>query len=125
MFWKIVNDWRAQQGLNPTVQYTSAHYDYDVIRAVHNAQHYDQYKKSDQHDGAYYSELEVIVHQATPQQMAQEAFNAFVYNDASANYAHREHLKKPKLRAIGIGLATSYYNDYYKNGVSFIVSANI
>ena len=53
MLWKIVNDWRAQQGLNPTVQYTSAHYDYDVIRAVHNAQHYDQYKKSDQHDGAY------------------------------------------------------------------------
>ena len=53
--------------------------------------------------------------------MDQEAFNAFVYNDASANYAHREHLKKPKLSFIGIGLATSYY----KNCVSFIVSANI
>lgn len=124
-FANIVNEWRVQQGLNPTVQYTSAHYDYDISRAVHDAQHFDQYKETDHHAGAYYPELAVLVHQGTPQQMAQEAFNAFVYNDASANYAHREHLKKIKLRTIGIGLATTNFNGYYKNGVSFIVSANV
>lgn len=124
-FEKIVNEWRAQQGISPSVKYTTSRFDYDIRRAVQDAQHYDQFKESDKHAGAFYGELEILVRQGTPQQMAQDAFNVFVYNDASANFAHRDQLKDKDLRTFGIGLATTYYNGYYKNGISFIVSTDL
>ncbi|WP_270261794.1 SLAP domain-containing protein [Lactobacillus panisapium] len=124
-FEKLVNDWRASQGVATKVTYVTSRYDYDVSRAVQDAQHYDKYKVSDKHAGAKYGELETLVRYNTPQKMAQEAFNQFVYKDAQANYAHRDDLMNTSLKTIGIGLATTYYNGYTSNGVSFIVSTNL
>ena len=124
-FEKLVNDWRASQGVATKVTYVTSRYDYDVSRAVQDAQHYDKYKKSDMHAGAKYGELETLVTYNTPQKMAQEAFKQFVYEDAQANYAHRDDLMNTSLKTIGIGLATTYYNGYTSNGVSFIVSTNL
>lgn len=124
-FEKIVNDWRASQGIANNITYITSRYDYDVSRAVQDAQHYDKYKVSDKHAGAKYGELETLVRYNTPQKMAQEAFNQFVYKDAQANYAHRDDLMSTSLKTIGIGLATTYYNGYTSNGVSFIVSTNL
>lgn len=124
-FEKLVNDWRASQGIANNITYITSRYDYDVSRAVQDAQHYDKYKVSDKHAGAKYGELETLVRYNTPQKMAQEAFNQFVYKDAQANYAHRDDLMNTSLKTIGIGLATTYYNGYTSNGVSFIVSTNL
>ncbi|MGL6206667.1 MAG: SLAP domain-containing protein [Lactobacillus panisapium] len=124
-FEKLVNDWRASQGVATKVTYVTSRYDYDVSRAVQDAQHYDKYKVSDKHAGAKYGELETLVRYNTPQKMAQEAFQQFVYKDAQANYAHRDDLMSTSLKTIGIGLATTYYNGYTSNGVSFIVSTNL
>lgn len=124
-FEKLVNDWRASQGVATKVTYVTSRYDYDVLRAVQDAQHYDKYKVSDKHAGAKYGELETLVRYNTPQRMAQEAFQQFVYKDAQANYAHRDDLMSTSLKTIGIGLATTYYNGYTSNGVSFIVSTNL
>ena len=121
-FEKLVNDWRASQGVATKVTYVTSRYDYDVSRAIQNAQHYDKYKVSDKHAGAKYGELETLVTYNTPQKMAQEAFNQFVYKDAQANYAHRDILKYTSLKTIGIGLATTYYNSHDPNGVIFMVS---
>ncbi|QYN55933.1 hypothetical protein GYM69_01635 [Lactobacillus panisapium] len=124
-FEKLVNDWRASQGVATKITYITSRYDYDVSRAVQDAQHYDKYKKSDMHAGAKYGELETLVTYNTPQKMAQEAFKQFVYEDAQANFAHRDDLKSASLKTIGIGLATTYYNSYDSNGVTFIVSTNL
>lgn len=124
-FEKLVNDWRASQGVATKITYITSRYDYDVSRAVQDAQHYDKYKESDMHAGAIYGELETLVIYNTPQKMAQEAFKKFVYEDAQANFAHRDDLKSASLKTIGIGLATTYYNSYYPNGVTFIVSTNL
>lgn len=124
-FEKLVNDWRASQGVATKVTYVTSRYDYDVSRAVQDAQHYDKYKVSDKHAGAKYGELETLVRYNTPPKMAQEAFQQFVYKDAQANYAHRDDLMSTSLKTIGIGLATTYYNGYTSNGVSFIVSTNL
>lgn len=124
-FEKIVNDWRASQGIANNITYVTSRYDYDVSRAVQDAQHYDKYKVSDKHAGAKYGELETLVRYNTPQKMAQEAFNQFVYKDAQANYAHRDDLMNTSLKTIGIGLATTYYNGYTSNGVTFILSTNL
>ena len=124
-FEKLVNDWRASQGVATKVTYVTSRYDYDVSRAVQDAQHYDKYKESDMHAGAKYGELETLVTYNTPQKMAQEAFKQFVYEDAQANFAHRDDLKSTSLKTIGIGLATTYYNSYDPNGVTFIVSTNL
>ena len=124
-FEKLVNDWRASQGVATKVTYVTSRYDYDVSRAVQDAQHYDKYKVSDKHAGAKYGELETLVRYNTPQKMAQEAFQQFVYKDAQANYAHRDDLMSTSLKTIGIGLATTYYNGYTSNGVTFIVSTNL
>lgn len=124
-FEKIVNDWRASQGIANNITYITSRYDYDVSRAVQDAQHYDKYKVSDKHAGAKYGELETLVRYNTPQKMAQEAFQQFVYKDAQANYAHRDDLMSTSLKTIGIGLATTYYNGYTSNGVTFIVSTNL
>ena len=120
-FEKLVNDWRASQGVATKVTYVTSRYDYDVSRAVQDAQHYDKYKVSDKHAGAKnYGELETMVTYNTPQKMAQEAFKQFVYEDASANFAHRNHLKQASLNTFSIGLATTKYNGYTTNGVTFI-----
>ena len=124
-FEKLVNDWRASQGVITKITYITSRYDYDVSRAVQDAQHYDKYKESDMHAGAKYGELETLVTYNTPQKMAQEAFKQFVYEDAQANFAHRDDLKSTSLKTIGIGLATTYYNSYDPNGVTFIVSTNL
>lgn len=124
-FEKLVNDWRTSQGVATKITYVTSRYDYDVSRAVQDAQHYDKYKVSDKHAGAKYGELETLVRYNTPQEMAQEAFNQFVYKDAQANYAHRDDLMNTSLKTIGIGLATTYYNGYTSNGVTFIVSTNL
>lgn len=121
-FEKLVNDWRASQGIATKVTYVTSRYDYDVSRAVQNAQHYDKYKESDNHAGAKYGELETLVTYNTPQKMAQEAFKQFVYEDAPSNFAHRDILKYTSLKTIGIGLATTYYNSHDPNGVIFMVS---
>lgn len=121
-FEKLVNDWRASQGIATKVTYVTSRYDYDVSRAVQNAQHYDKYKVSDKHAGAKYGELETLVTYNTPKKMAQEAFKQFVYEDAPSNFAHRDILKYTSLKTIGIGLATTYYNSHDPNGVIFMVS---
>ena len=121
-FEKLVNDWRASQGVATKVTYVTSRYDYDVSRAVQNAQHYDKYKVSDKHAGAKYGELETLVTCNAPQKMAQEAFKQFVYEDAPSNFAHRDILKYTSLKTIGIGLATTYYNSHDPNGVIFMVS---
>ncbi|MCX8736505.1 SLAP domain-containing protein [Lactobacillus sp. B4026] len=126
-FEKLVNDWRANQGIATKVTYVTSRYDYDVSRAVQDAQHYDKYKVSDKHAGAKgtnYGELETLVINNNPQKMAQEAFQQLVYKDASSNFAHRDILKQASLKTIGIGLATTNYNGYVSNGVTFIVSTS-
>lgn len=126
-FEKLVNDWRASQGVTTKITYITSRYDYDVSRAVQDAQHYDKYKVSDKHAGAKgtkYGELETLVIYNTPQKMAQEAFQQLVYKDASSNFAHRDILKQASLKTIGIGLATTDYNGYVSNGVTFIVSTS-
>lgn len=125
-FEKLVNDWRANQGIATKVTYVTSRYDYDVSRAVQDAQHYDKYKESDMHAGAEYGgELETLVFYNTPQKMAQEAFQQFVYKDAQENFAHRDHLKQASLKTFSIGLATTNYNGYTSNGVTFIVTTNV
>lgn len=125
-FEKLVNDWRASQGVANNITYITSRYDYDVSRAVQDAQHYDKYKESDMHAGAEYGgELETLVFYNTPQKMAQEAFQQFVYEDAQENFAHRDHLKQASLKTFSIGLATTYYNGYTSNGVTFIVTTNV
>ena len=125
-FEKLVNDWRTNQGIATKVTYVTSRYDYDVSRAVQDAQHYDKYKESDMHAGAEYGgELETLVFYNTPQKMAQEAFQQFVYEDAQENFAHRDHLKQASLKTFSIGLATTNYNGYTSNGVTFIVTTNV
>ncbi|WP_143451892.1 hypothetical protein [Lactobacillus apis] len=75
-----------------------------------------EYKVSDMHAGAKYGELETLVTYNTPQKMAQEAFQQFVYKDAQANFAHRDDLKSKTIKTIGIGLAVTYYDGYDSNG---------
>ncbi|MCT6890957.1 MAG: hypothetical protein M3Z87_15100, partial [Lactobacillus sp.] len=60
----------------------------------------------------------------TPQKMAQDAFRKFVYEDAKAGNAHRDHLKKPNLGNFGIGLGVSHYNGYNSNAICFVVSTS-
>ena len=115
-FEKLVNEWRASQGIETKIAYITSRYDYDVTRAVQDAQHYDKYKVSDMHAGAKYGELETLVTYNTPQKMAQEAFQQFVYKDAQANFAHRDDLKSKTIKTIGIGLAVTYYDGYDSNG---------
>lgn len=124
-FEALVNEWRAQQGIATKVLYTNKRYDYDISRAIQDAQHFDKYHQSDKHAGAIYGELETLVHYASPQQMALQAFNQFVYKDAASNFAHREHLKMKNLNSIGIGLAMTHKNGIDPNAVSFIVSTNV
>lgn len=126
-FEKLVNDWRASQGIATKITYVTSRYNYDVSRAVQDAQHYDKYKVSDKHAGAKgtnYGELETLVIYNNPQKMAQEAFQQLVYKDASSNFAHRDILKQASLKTIGIGLATTNYNGYVSNGVTFTVSTS-
>lgn len=124
-FETLVNEWRAQQGIVTKVLYTNKRYDYDISRAIQDAQHFDKYHQSDKHAGAIYGELETLVHYASPQQMALQAFNQFVYKDAASNFAHRDHLKMENLNSIGIGLAMTHKNGIDPNAVSFIVSTNV
>lgn len=123
-FEKLVNDWRATQGIDTQFLYTSKHYDYDVARAVHDAQHYDKYQVFDGHEGAELSELETLIGYSTPEEMAKSAFNQYVYNDKASNFAHRNHLKSRSVTSFGIGMAATRNNGYIKNGVTFIVSTN-
>lgn len=123
-FEKLVNDWRATQGIDTQLLYTSKHYDYDVARAVHDAQHYDKYQVFDGHEGAELSELETLIGYSTPEEMAKSAFNQYVYNDKASNFAHRNHLKSRSVTSFGIGMAATRNNGYIKNGVTFIVSTN-
>ncbi|AWM73527.1 hypothetical protein DKL56_02995 [Lactobacillus apis] len=125
-FEKLVNDWRASQGVDTKMSYTDKHFDYDVSRSIHDAQHFDAYHDSDRHQGSsnFYGELEALVKEGTPQQMAQEAFNNFVFYDGSANFAHRDHLKRRSCTSFGLGLASTHKNGFYVNGVSFVVVTN-
>lgn len=125
-FEKLVNDWRASQGVDTKMSYTDKHFDYDVSRSIHDAQHFDAYHDSDRHQGSsnFYGELEALVKEGTPQQMAQEAFNNFVFYDGSANFAHRDHLKRRSCTSFGLGLASTHKNGFYVNGVSLVVVTN-
>ena len=125
-FEKLVNDWRASQEVDTKMSYTDKHFDYDVYRSIHDAQHFDAYHDSDRHQGSsnFYGELEALVKEGTPQQMAQEAFNNFVFYDESANFAHRDHLKRKSCTSFGLGLASTHKNGFYVNGVSFVVVTN-
>lgn len=125
-FEKLVNDWRASQEVDTKMSYTDKHFDYDVSRSIHDAQHFDAYHDSDRHQGSsnFYGELEALVKEGTPQQMAQEAFNNFVFYDESANFAHRDHLKRKSCTSFGLGLASTHKNGFYVNGVSFVVVTN-
>ena len=125
-FEKLVNDWRASQEVDTKMSYTDKHFDYDVSRSIHDAQHFDAYHDSDRHQGSsnFYGELEALVKEGTPQQMAQEAFNNFVFYDGSANFAHRDHLKRRSCTSFGLGLASTHKNGFYVNGVSLVVVTN-
>ena len=125
-FEKLVNDWRASQEVDTKMSYTDKHFDYDVSRSIHDAQHFDADHDSDRHQGSsnFYGELEALVKEGTPQQMAQEAFNNFVFYDESANFAHRDHLKRKSCTSFGLGLASTHKNGFYVNGVSFVVVTN-
>ena len=125
-FESLVNDWRAQQGVGSKVSYTTKHYDYDVARSIELAQHFDKYQQSDHHAGSKTGgEMICLVTYGSPQKMAESAFNKFVYRDANAGYAHRDHLKMPSLRTFGIGLGVTHFNGDYTNGVCFVVASNI
>lgn len=123
IFVQLVNDWRATQGISPII-YTTSRYDYDIQRAKHNAQSWDANKQSDHHVGSSddYGEILTLIPYGTPKQMAQAAFDQFINNDAGANYAHRNHLKQSDLKNIGVGIALTTKNGYYKNGISFMAS---
>lgn len=88
------------------------------------AQHFDKYNELS-HDGSKPGgELICIVSYDAPQKMAQDAFRKFVYEDAKAGNAHRDHLKKPNLGNFGIGLGVSHYNEYNSNAICFVVSTS-
>ena len=129
IFESLVNEWRMQQGVQARVVYTTQksafNFDYEASRAAEVAQYYDKYHQSDKHAGSKTpGELLCLVSYGSPQKMAQQAFDQFINNDASANYAHRNHLKDPMLKYFGIGLAMTHSNGYYVNGVTFVVSAD-
>lgn len=129
IFESLVNEWRMQQGVQTSVVYTTQksafNFDYEASRAAEVAQYYDKYHQSDKHAGSKTpGELLCLVSYGSPEKMAQQAFDQFINNDASANYAHRNHLKDPMLKYFGIGLAMTHSNGYYVNGVTFVVSAD-
>lgn len=118
-FVQIVNKWRAEQGLSPVTINTKL-YDHATQRAETNAKSWDTYQHSDHHAGAVYNENMTLIKYGTPMEMAQEAFNQFVYNDAAANYGHREALRDNNMKRLCVGLASTTNNGYYKNGVAFV-----
>ena len=123
-FESLVNEWRTQQGISTKITYTTKYYDYNVSRGIQVAQHFDKYNELS-HDGSKPGgELICIVSYGTPQKMAQDAFRKFVYEDAKAGNAHRDHLKKPNLENFGIGLGVSHYNGYNSNAICFVVSTS-
>lgn len=129
IFESLVNEWRMQQGVQARVVYTTQksafNFDYEASRAAEVAQYYDKYHQSDKHAGSKTpGELLCLVSYGSPQKMAQQAFDQFINDDASANYAHRNHLKRTMLKHFGIGLAMTHSNGYYVNGVTFVVSAD-
>ena len=128
IFESLVNEWRMQQGVQTRVVYTTQNsdfnFDYEASRAAEVAQHYDKYHKSDKHAGSMSpGELLCLISYGSPQKMAQQAFNQFIYNDESANYGHLKHLKG-HMKYFGIGLAMTHNNGYYVNGVTFVVSTD-
>lgn len=129
IFENLVNEWRVQQGVQTSVVYTTQksafNFDYEASRAAGVAQYYDKYHQSDKHAGSKTpGELLCLVSYGSPEKMAQQAFDLFINKDASANFAHRNHLKDPMLKYFGIGLAMTHSNGYYVNGVAFVVSAD-
>ena len=128
IFESLVNEWRMQQGVQTRVVYTTQNsdfnFDYEASRAAEVAQHYDKYHQSDKHAGSMSpGELLCLISYGSPQKMAQQAFNQFIYNDESANYGHLKHLKG-HMKYFGIGLAMTHNNGYYVNGVTFVVSTD-
>ena len=128
IFESLVNEWRMQQGVQTKVVYTTQksdfNFDYEASRAAEVAQHYDKYHRSDKHAGSMSpGELLCLISYGSPQNMAQQAFNQFIYNDESANYGHLKHLKG-HMKYFGIGLAMTHNNGYYVNGVTFVVSTD-
>ena len=128
IFESLVNEWRMQQGVQTRVVYTTQNsdfnFDYEASRAAEVAQHYDKYHRSDKHAGSMSpGELLCLISYGSPQKMAQQAFNQFIYNDESANYGHLNHLKG-HMKYFGIGLAMTHNNGYYVNGVTFVVSTD-
>ena len=129
IFESLVNEWRMQQGIQTKVVYTTQksdfNFDYEASRAIEVAQYYDKYHQSDKHAGSKTpGELLCLVSYGSPEKMAQQAFDQFINDDASANYAHRNHLKRTMLKHFGIGLAMTHSNGYYVNGVAFVVSTD-
>ena len=128
IFESLVNEWRMQQGVQTRVVYTTQNsdfnFDYEASRAAEVAQHYDKYHQSDKHAGSMSpGELLCLISYGSPQKMAQQAFDQFIYNDESANYGHLNHLKG-HMKYFGIGLAMTHNNGYYVNGVTFVVSTD-
>lgn len=128
IFESLVNEWRMQQGVQTRVVYTTQNsdfnFDYEASRAAEVAQHYDKYHRSDKHAGSMSpGELLCLISYGSPQKMAEQAFNQFIYNDESANYGHLKHLKG-HMKYFGIGLAMTHNNGYYVNGVTFVVSTD-
>lgn len=105
-FIKLVNDWRASQGLSPVTN-NPAIIDYASERAKHNANSYNITGHGDNHvglDTSKYGEVSYSVWIESPQKMAKEAFETFVFDDASANWGHRDILKLPELHWMSLGM---------------------
>ncbi|MBP2057128.1 hypothetical protein J2Z60_000290 [Lactobacillus colini] len=124
-FVKLVNNWRASQGLAP-VTIDSSLDSYALQRAKHDATAWDATQQPDYHQGASikYYEISYLVDLSTPDKMAKDAFNTFVYNDASANWGHRDTLKSTDLKTLTVSLAMTHNNGYYKNGVAIVGVGN-
>lgn len=129
-FVKLVNDWRNKQGLN-SLMITPELHNYAVIRADEAGKYSETHDDYDNHirpDGTKtkYGEVEAgedLV--KNPMDLAEDAFNRFVYWDANSNWAHRENLRNPNYTKIGVsvGYAGLYAND--PHSVNTILIANL
>ncbi|WP_265482815.1 SLAP domain-containing protein [Lactobacillus sp. PV037] len=123
-FIKLVNDWRASQGLSPVTSNENSR-TFAQERAKHNANSWSNFGTDDNHEGhGVYGELEYLVNLGSATQMATDAFNKFVYDDGSAEWGHRDYLREPTLRGLSIGLASTTNKEYYRNAIAFNVEGN-
>ncbi|WEV38625.1 SLAP domain-containing protein [Lactobacillus sp. ESL0680] len=117
-FVEDVNNWRAQADIKPLTINPELH-DYATQRAIEAGNYHEKYHTSDKHtrpDGSISAHGEVETGEVltrNPNDLADDAFNEFIYNDASANWGHRDLLKNSECTRIGvsIGFAGMYGSD--------------